>query len=194
MRAALALPLLLAVALAGCSVDTHRPPASTSQGPIPSAEPEPDGAVLQVAFRANATVTVEVPFPHMDSCLQPEHWMNGTTRADGAVPELREASGERSGRVLALAAPGAGDVQWQAEVPLAEHPPCQTLRYDPWSTEPDPQDGTVDVRADGDASGITVLVRWVRGGCGNATLYEGAATADGWSALPGRTIPAGGCG
>lgn len=196
MRAALALPLLVAIALAGCSGDTHRPPASTSQAPSGTVEPEPDSAVLQVAFHANATVTLEIPFPHLDSCLQPEHWMNGTARTEGAVPELRDASAGRTGRVLSLAAPGAGDVQWMSELALADHAPCQPIRYDPWSTEPDPQDGTVDVHADGAegvVSGLTVLVRAVRGGCGNATLYEGAPTAGGWGALSGRTIPAG-CG
>jgi hypothetical protein len=196
MRAALAPLLLLAVALAGCSVDTHRPSANgggsgSGHEPTGTVEPEPDNAVFQVAFHANGGATLQVPFPHLDSCLQPEHWMNGTVKVEGAVPELRDASPDRSGRVLSLAAQGAGDVQWQSQLPLAGHPQCQTLRYDPWSTEPDPQGEAVDVLAAGDVSGVSVLVRWVRGDCGNATLYEGAVSDGSWSALAGRTIPAG---
>jgi hypothetical protein len=154
-------------------------------------EPEEDNAVLQVAFHANASAALEVPFPHLDSCLQPEHWMNGTLKAEGAVPEMRDATPDRTGRVLALSAPGAGDVQWQSQLSLGGHPQCQTFRYDPWSTEPDPQGEAVDVRASGDVSRLSILVRWVRGGCGNATLYEGVAAPGAWSTLAGRTIPAG---
>jgi hypothetical protein len=197
MRPPTAAPLLLAlaVALAGCSMDTGRPDGPTGTGdggqPTVTAEPEPDGAVFQVAFRAGGEAALEVPFPHLDACLQPEHWMNGTAGVQGAVPELRDAGEGRTGRVLVLRAQGAGEVQWQSQVPLADHPRCETLRYDPWSVDPDPEGESVEVRASGDVAELTVLARWVRGGCGNATLYEGAPSGGGWSALAGRTIPAG---
>lgn len=192
MRATLAFPLLLAAALAGCG-DTHRPPADHGGdgGPTGTVAPEPDSAVFQVAFRASAGATVEVPFPHLDACVQPGDWMNGTAEAQGVVPALRDASEGRTGRVLELTAPAAGEAQWESRLDLAAHPPCQTLRFDPWSTEPEPQGDSVDVLARGEVSELTVLVRLVRGGCGNATLHEGTAQDGSWSTLAGRTIPAG---
>jgi hypothetical protein len=185
--------LLLATVLAGCSGGSHRPPAGDA-GDDPSAsplEPEEDNAVFQVEFTVPDAATVEVPFPHLESCLQPEHWLNGTTEVSGAVPELRDASEGRSGRVLSLAAQGGGKVRWSSQVDLADHPTCQNVRADPWSTDPDPTDNSVEVRVtQGSASGISLLARWVRGGCGQATLYEGEP-GQGWTALEGRTIPAG---
>lgn len=192
MRAALAAAILLAVALAGCSTETHRPDPTTT-GPSETGSPpprEPDSGVFQVDFESDAPATLEVPFPHLDACLQPEDWMNGTASSANAVPEVRDASGGRTGRVLAVS--GQGAVHWAVQVNLTGRPPCQPIRHDPWSVDPDPADGTVDVRvADGSVVHAAVLVRWIRSGCGEATLYDGRPAGDSWSALSGTTIPAG---
>src|SRR5688500_13406725 len=121
MKAVLALGLFLAAtALAGCSVDTHRPGDASDGTPedsgpgatAPPSEPEEDTGVLHVAFEAVGPATLEVPFPTLDSCRAPEDWMGGGPTVSGAVPELRNVTGDRAGGVLALAAPGQGSVSW----------------------------------------------------------------------------------
>lgn len=161
---------------------------TTSRGTAAPADPDGDSAVLYVAFCSRGPATLEVPFPHLDSCLAPEDWMAGDVAVAGNAT-VREAGDGRSGRVLALS--GEGQASWTSQVALG--PACATLRHDPWSVDPDPADGTVEVRAAaGDVTAPSVLVRWVRGGCGNATLHEGEA-GSGWSALTGRTAPIGPC-
>jgi hypothetical protein len=188
----LAVVILAAVAFAGCSYDTHRPDGEDGQGGDdgPTAEPEGDSGVLQVLFEATGPTTLEVPFPTLDSCRSPEDWLAGEPTVQGARQELRNASGDRTGRVLALTAVGSGSVSWMVQIPLG--PACQTLRYDPWSIDPDPEADTVEVRAtEGQASTVSVLVRRVRDGIGEATNYEGNATTGTWTALQGRTVPIG---
>jgi hypothetical protein len=189
MRATLLLALLGSLSFAGC-YDTHRPDDDGLDDDGPTPEPEGDTGVLQVLFDSAGQTTLEVPFPTLDSCRTPEDWLAGEPTVQGARQELRNATGERTGRVLALTAMAPGTVSWMVQIPLG--PACQTLRFDPWSVEPDPEAETVEVRAtDGDATHVSVLVRRVRDGSGEATNHQGNATAGGWTALPGRTVPVG---
>lgn len=191
MRATLVLALLSGLSLAGC-YDTHRPgdEGGDGDGDGPTPEPEGDTGVLQVLFQATGETTLEVPFPTLDSCRAPQHWMEGEPSVDGARHDLRNVTGDRDGTVLVLTSVGSGQVSWMVQIPLG--PACQTFRYDPWSVDPDPDGETVDVRVpEGAASSVSVLVRRVRDGSGEATLYEGNVTAGGWTPLPGRTIPVG---
>lgn len=191
MRSLLA-PLLLCLALAGCSVDTHRPdsPASSSGAPETTAPPEGDGAVFDITLETDGAATIEVPFPTMDSCRAPEHWMDAEPAVDGAVPSLANATGDRTGRVLVLTT-RAAHAEWSAQIDLG--PACQTLRYDPWSIDPDAEDGALEVHVtSGTVSSVQVVVRHVRDGCGEAVLHEGAP-GDGWTALESRSVPVGSC-
>jgi hypothetical protein len=192
MRAILLLALLSGLSLSGC-YDTHRPGdggdgGGDGDGPTP--EPESDTGVLQVLFQATGPTTLEVPFPTLDSCRGPQDWMAGQPSVDGARHDLGNITGDRTGSVLVLTAVASGPVSWMVQIPLG--PACQTLRYDPWSIDPDPEGETVDVRVtEGEASSVSVLVRRVRDGSGEATMYEGNVTAGTWTPLPGRTIPVG---
>jgi hypothetical protein len=182
--------LVALVLLAGCSGGgTGDGGPTTSQEPSEPLPPEEDNGVFHVAFTADSPATLEVPFPHLDSCMAPQDWMAGNVTFAGGTAELRNATDGRTGHVLALS--GQGQVSWSSQAALK--PVCNTLRYDPWSVDPDPADGTVDVRAaEGTVTAPSVLVRWVRDNCGNATLYEGEA-GSGWSSLQGRVIPVAGC-
>jgi hypothetical protein len=76
--------------------------------------------------------------------------------------------------------------EWSVQIELG--PECQTFRYDPWSIDPDADNGTVEVRVtEGEVSLVTVLVRRVRDGTGEAVLYEGTPSGDGWTALAEKT-------
>ena len=188
--------LLLSLAVAGCSYETGRPDDSPSPGDGTTTG-DGDGSddnsgVLSISFEATGPATLEVPFPSLDSCQAPEDWMGSEPTVQGAIPELRNATGDRTGRILALTAPAAGSVSWMAKIQL--RPQCQTLRFDPWSVEPDEQDGALVVHlVDGEVTGLMVLVRQVRDCSGEAALWEGNATLGAWSRLEGRTAPAG-CG
>ncbi len=127
---------------------------------------------------------IGVPFPHLDRCLSAEDWGGAwdrqapttlVTSDRGDVVQLVAAASSSSERVLNLT-----------------KPTCQTFRYDPWSIEPDPKDGTLEVQADR-AIGITVTVRTSDGGgCWTATLYSGA-TAAGWTTLTSKDGPRTSC-
>jgi hypothetical protein len=67
-------------------------------------------------------------------------------------------------------------------VNVTDRASCQTFRYDPWSTDPDPTNETVDVQAEGTAR-ITIAVSEPQGACTPVTQYVGNVTA-GWTALP----------
>jgi hypothetical protein len=177
--------LAVGLLLAGCfGGDAPDGPGTTTPE-----EPEDDNGVLHVTYESNGVSTVEIPFPALDSCRTPEDWMSGGPDVQGAVPEVRDVTGDRTGRVLALTAPAAGPVSFSAQIPLG--PECQTLRYDPWSIDPDRDDGALEVRVtEGEVSSLSVVVRRVRDGCGEATLYDGTpGTA--WTALERRMAPAG---
>jgi hypothetical protein len=196
----LAVGLLLTVVLAGCSYETGRPDDDGDGGDggngdgggstvEPTPGPESDSGVLDVTIQSDGAATLEVPFPSLDSCRTPEHWMAGGASVDGAVPELREATGGRTGQVLALGT-RSERAEWSVQIELG--PACQPLRYDPWSIDPDAENGTVEVRVTaGEVSMVTVLVRRVRDGSGEAVLYEGAP-GEGWTALAEKaTVPVG---
>lgn len=201
MRTFLLAGLLLSLVLSGCSVDTHRPGDSAEDGDgagdgaggsadEPTSAPEGDSGVLDITIESDGAAVVEVPFPTLDSCRSPEDWMRGGASVDGAVPELREPTGDRSGKVLALSTM-AGRAEWSVQIELG--PACQTFRYDPWSIDPDTDNGTVEVHVThGQVSLVTVLVRRVRDGQGEAVMYEGTPSGDGWSALAEKTtVPIG---
>lgn len=184
LRPALAAGLLLALALAGCSGDGNGGGSTTSTSDEPAPPPEEDNGVFHVTFEADGEATLEVPFPSLDSCRTPEHWMGGD-QTGNAQAVVREAADGRTGPVLALT--GSGSVSWSSQIPPGDQ--CQTLRYDPWSTEPEAPDGTAEARVSAGTVGhAMVLVRLVRETCGNATLYEGTP-GPGWTALPGRSLP-----
>ena len=205
MRGLLVAGLLLSLVLSGCSFETHRPEESdgaegdgdggagdggNGSGTQPASGDEGDSGVLDITIESDGAAVLEVPFPTLDSCRSPEHWMEGGASVDGAVPELRDAGGDRTGRVLALST-RSERAEWSVQIPLGDA--CQTLRYDPWSIDPDADNGTVEVRvAEGSVSLVTVLVRRVRDGSGEAVMYEGTPSGDGWTALPEKaTIPIG---
>jgi hypothetical protein len=145
---------------------------------------------LQVTFESSAPAEVQVPFPHLDMCLQPTDWMSAPATASNSTARVLDASDGRTGQVLAVR--GTGRVSWAVQLNTTGHSTCQTFRADPWSIDPDPQDTTVDVRvAEGTVSAASLLVRWVRDGCGDATLYDGTPPSGSWSRLEGRTVPAG---
>jgi hypothetical protein len=171
------------VVAAGC-MDTHRPPADTSSSAAPV--PEPDSAVFEVDVDAQGATTLQVPLPHLDMCLQPAEWMAGRVSARNATAALQHVD---RGQVVAVT--GAGTASWSVQLNTTGRPTCQTFRYDPWSTDPDPNGTAVDVRGQGAIAHASVLVRWVRSGCGQATLYDGTPAAGNWTALDGRTIPVG---
>jgi len=180
--------VLALVALAGCG-QTYRPAATpsdtSSQATVP---PEADNAVLEVDVSAAGTTTVEVPLPHLDTCLQPAEWLAGHGTARNATAALRSID---RGQVVAVTTTAGGS--WSVQINTTGRPTCETFRYDPWSIDPDVNETQVEVRAtQGEVAHASVLVRWVRGGCGQATMYDGTPAA-GWTTLDGRTIPAGSC-
>lgn len=209
MRVLLAIALL-SVALAGCNVDSRRggDGATTNEpdtdGNCPGGEcecpagdegirqgcREPDSVVFDVRFESDSPAKLSVPFPHLDSCVTPQEWMAGnvTQEADGA--ELEQVD-----RGFVVSITGDGSVSWASQLDTADRPTCQTLRYDPWSIDPDPGNNeTVEVLvSDSQVTYVMVLVRWIRDGCGMATLYEGVPEGSDWVELNGRSIPAGGC-
>lgn len=183
MKAA-SLAALLVVALAGCSEGDDGP---GPDAPKPSSSPPPEGdnGVLYVEFQSDGPATLEVPFPSLDSCLTPQAWMAGHISATNATAHLRNATDGRTGHVVAIS--GQGHVTWSAQVELGSR--CQPFRYDPWSVDPDPADGVLDVRlASGPVAHASVLARMCRDGGGSATLYDGEPGTS-WSQLQGRTIP-----
>ena len=195
----LACAVAFALAIAGCAspggptnpdmpqVTTTSSSASESTAPPP---PEDDNAVFIVSFEAAGESTLEVPFPTIDSCRSPEDWMAGTVAKENATAEVRDVSGNRTGRVIAVT--GQGKVTWSSQI--TPGPRCETLRHDPWTIDPDPEGedrgNAVEVRAsDWMPAQATVMVRLVRDHCGNATMYQGIPGND-WGPLEGRTMPA----
>lgn len=186
MRDSLLVGLVVSLAFAGCTVETHRPDGTATPTPEPTSGPEGDSGVLDVTVESDGAATLEVPFPNLDSCRSPEDWMGAEPSVTGAVPDLRDATGNRSGRVLVLQT-RAERAEWSVQIPLG--PACQTFRHDPWSIDPDLDDGRVEVHVTaGDVSLVTVLVRRVRDGAGEATLFEGEPAVGAWTALPQKAV------
>jgi hypothetical protein len=132
--------------------------------------------VLEVFGFGEGSYSVGVPFPHGDWCLQPDQWVL-QDGAENAVGELRHV--ER-GDVAWITAQGSSHIAWRVNV--TGRATCQTFRYDPWSTDPDPSNETVEVKAEGSAR-ITVAVSEPNGACTPVTQYAGNVTA-GWTMLP----------
>ncbi|HUR61823.1 MAG TPA: hypothetical protein VM286_05600 [Candidatus Thermoplasmatota archaeon] len=131
---------------------------------------------LEVFGFGEGDYSVGVPLPHGSWCLQPEQWvLRGD--ADNAVAELRQAD---RGTVMWITAHGSSHIGWRINV--TDVPACQPIRHDPWSIEPDPADGRVEVQAEG-AARITVAVSEPDGACAPVTHYAGNVTA-GWTPLP----------
>lgn len=188
MRVRLAAFLLLStLALPGCfgwddGTEGTTDPPTTPNAPVD----ETDNAVFYVMFEASEESTIEVPFPTLDSCRGPEQWMAGNLTGD-AVATVHAADEGRDGPVLSLT--GNGSVEWTSQI--SPGPPCQTLRHDPWSIEPDPEGTTTEMRIKaGVVQHAMVVVRLVRGGCGNATMYEGSP-GGAWTPLDGHDTPVG---
>lgn len=202
MRSLLLAALLLGLVLSGCSYETGRPDDDGDGGEGggdgggggsddgPPAEDEDDSGVFNIVIESDGAAVVEVPFPTLDSCRSPDDWMAGGANVEGAVPELRDATGDRTGKVLALSTRDAR-AEWSVQIPLGDA--CQTLRYDPWSIDPDAENGTVEVHVtEGQVSLVTVLVRRVRDNSGEAVMYEGTPSGNGWTALAEKTtVPIG---
>lgn len=144
----------------------------------PNCDPPRRSATLYLHADDVAAFTLDVPFPHLDRCFSQEDWRAGIQ--PGPAGNLSLVEGERGG-VLRLT--GSGDLERSARVWLDDKPPCQTLRYDPWSSEPDPADGTLDLRASGSANVRVVLsVSKEDPYCWGWTSFEGAV-ASGWTTL-----------
>jgi hypothetical protein len=167
-------------------MDTHRPSASSSSTE-PTAPPEADNAVLDIEWDASGPATLQVPLPHLDSCLQPADWMAGNQTARNTTAVLRSVD---RGQVVEVT--GVGASSWSVQISTAGRPTCETFRYDPWSIDPDANGTAVEVRATAGSIGhASVIARWVRGGCGQATLYDGQPGPGNWTVFEGRTIPVG---
>jgi hypothetical protein len=111
--------------------------------------------------------------------------MTADQQTTSAETTMRNATLDR-GELLAVHA--TRQTHAELVLNLTGHPICQTFRYDPWSTEPDPKDGTLDVHAD-HAVGLTVTVRTSDGnGCWTTTTYRGT-TANGWATLQADDDP-----
>lgn len=174
-RLAAALAVAALLALAGC--------ASNLQG-VPDPIHPPKSLYATFAVHVDANVTVGVPLPHLDRCLAPEAWAAGTATARDAKWHLQAVD---RGTVLWVEAAGPGSVQLR--IGLEDHPPCQTFRYDPWSVEPDPADGTLEVQGAAGAAGLKVeVLEWV-GACGDASSYAGAVGGMGWQVLRAQGDP-----
>lgn len=132
--------------------------------------------VLEVFGYAEGAYQVGVPFPHGAWCLQPDQWVL-QDGAENAVGELRQVD---RGTVAWITAQGSSHIAWRMNV--TGKATCKTFRYDPWSTDPDPANDTVEVKAEG-AARITVAVSEPDGPCTPVTQYAGNVTS-GWTALP----------
>jgi hypothetical protein len=182
--AAIALVPLLVLA-AGClQPEGNDPPTGTaSDSATPTGAMCPptcfEGHEVRLVVDVSGAGGVGVPFPHGAWCLQPSEW--NLTISGGASAELRQVD---RGTVLWVDNVGQGAVQ--ASIDVKGRATCQTLRYDPWSIEPDPAEDTVDVTSDVIGLDVEVQVQDVDGSCFNATVYRGD-TRDGWATLQGQT-------
>lgn len=168
------------------SSSDHDLPTMTWTSPGPTADPDApkmcpphcfEGRRLHliVAFDDQGAHQAGVPFPHGSWCLQPSDW---SSRGAGrnATAEVRSVD---RGQVLWVASTGQGSVEWWVDV--TNRSTCETFRYDPWSIEPNPADGTVDVQADS-AARLQVYLDDEHGPCTLVTQYNGT-TMSGWATL-----------
>lgn len=173
--AALVAGLLLAGCLGAGEPDPPIPgdpstvSASTTTGPG-----EPGACCITsewVRFRIDIAspgpFAIAVPFPHLDWCLGPDAWLVGTRTLDGVGnAEWREID---RGDVLWVDGDGGPAAFHELTLNVTMRGRCQTLRYDPWSIEPDLANGTAE------AFGASQRGR-ILTGYGNATTTEDTPT------------------
>lgn len=137
-----------------------------------------DSILIDVHAVGQGSTEVGVPFPHGAWCLTGDDWLEGMQE----TRSLEEFSvrGVDRGQVLWLQ--GRDDSRFVSRVDVTNRTPCETLRYDPWSIDPDPAEATVEVTSQ-DAVSFTIYVRTARGGCVDLRQYAGDADG-GWTTLP----------
>jgi hypothetical protein len=170
------------------------PSASASAGPSSTPAPNPStsssstgpqacggipghcdqGSYVTVTVRVPQGGTVDVPLPHADRCLPPSGW--SVQGASNATATLRTV--ER-GEVYTVMAAAGGVVT--LAIDKSPYPSCQTFRADPWSVDPDPEDGSLPVNATV-ATALRVEVHDVSRYCYTDADFEGTA-GPGWTTL-----------
>lgn len=194
-----ALPLLLvtaALVLAGCTkpydkdggaasgdgaqctsgVDGCPCPEDTRQG-ADGCDPV-DSILFDIQVTGEGTYEVGVPYPHGAWCLTSDDWLEGMQETKNL--EEHSARDVERGKVLWLQ--GRDDARFVSRIDLSNRTECQTLRYDPWSIDPDPAEGSLEATSE-DAVTFTIYLRTARGACVDLRQYGGAASG-GWSTLP----------
>lgn len=180
----IATSVLVIAVLAGCFGPPH-PEGNATTTRTTTAPPTDincppvcfEGHELRLMVDVGGNGAVGIPFPHGAWCLQPEDW--NVTSSDESTAEVRMSD---RGQVLWVQNLGHGTAK--AVIDVKDRATCQTLRYDPWSIEPDPADGTLDVNATAAGLDVEVQVQDVDGACFNATVYRGS-TVTGWTTFEG---------
>jgi hypothetical protein len=147
-----------------------------------------DSILLDVQMTGTGFYAVGVPYPHGLWCLTGDDWLDGmqeTQKLDSH--SVRDVD---RGKILWLE--GRDTSRFTATVEVGNRTECQTLRYDPWSIDPDPAEDTIEVHSD-QAVQFTIYVRTARGVCDDpqadaqqvvrVQMFEGDASG-GWSTLP----------
>ena len=194
-----ALPLLLvtaALVLAGCTkpydkegdsdgdgvadctpgVDGCPCPPDTRQGTAGCEDV--DSLLFDIQASGQGAFEVGVPFPHGAWCLTGDDWLEGMQETK-SLEEYTVRDVER-GKVLWLK--GHDDSRFVSRVDLSNRTECQTLRYDPWSIDPDPADDKIEVSSE-QAVTFTIYMRTARSACVDLRQYAGEASG-GWTTLP----------
>jgi hypothetical protein len=137
-----------------------------------------DSMLLDIQVSASGPYEVGVPFPHGSWCLTGDDWLEGMQETKNL--EEHTVRDVDRGKVLWLK--GRDDSRYVSRVDLGNRTECQTLRYDPWSIDPDPAEGTVDVTSE-QAATFTVYLRTARGACVDLRQYGGEGSG-GWITIP----------
>ena len=209
MNAVRVLPLLavLLVALAGCS--SPAPAAGDDPQPSPSGQPAPGqpggeacaapccppdttaaGAeCVPVPFAhmlvtADAPLVVGVPFMHGELCLDAATWMAGRIELRNATLRSGEVRhGGVGGTLLLVNFTAPGEVSlW---LNTSARPRCDTFRYDPWSIDPEPEEGTVTVDLKSGTGKLLVRTATAAKGerCAEVVDHAGVLSSPGWQAV-----------
>ncbi|MEA3191105.1 MAG: hypothetical protein QOD77_1687 [Thermoplasmata archaeon] len=190
----LAMLAVAALLLAGCSGDgpsSSTAPGTgrgTATGTSTATSSDDDGAEGIFLVTVDGPLDVGVPLPHLDRCMAPQDWAAGAATAVNATWRLLTVN---RGTLLQVTATGPAIVHLKAD--LSGKPKCQTLRYDPWSIDPDPADGTVEVQAGQGSAHMAVVVHVVDGRCTTVTAYNGTVATPGWHTLASGTGTASHC-
>lgn len=135
--------------------------------------------LFDIHLAGTDTYEVGVPFPHGAWCLTGDDWLEGMQETK-SLEEYSVRDVER-GKVLWLQGRGE-DSRFVARVDVTNRTECQTLRYDPWSVDPDAAEGTMEATSEALVN-FTVYVRTARGGCVDLRQYM-AEVSGGWQTLP----------